>query len=102
MSANPVLKEVPLDPGYVRNCYEEALSYARFVETRLNNAIADVSRSTFSALTDARLHNVRCLINDLMQADYVLRTRYGRLLDVMDWNDDDAKEAGVTVREVKL
>ena len=100
MSALP--KEIPLDPDYVRLCYDEALSYANFVETRLNNAIQDIAAATFPALVYTRLHNVRCLVNDLMHADYRLRRCYERLCDVMEWDDDEAKAAGVTVREVKL
>ena len=98
-----VLKDPPLDPDYVRLCYDEALSYASFVQKRIDAAMADVIRANnFEALASARLGNLRGLINDLMQADYVLRTRYTRLCDVMEWDDDEAKAAGVTVREVKL
>lgn len=93
----------PVDPGYVRNRYDSAVSYTQFVEKRINAAMTDIVRySGNTAMIASHLGNLKGLVNDFAHANYCLRRAYLLLCEVMEWDDDDAAAAGVTVREVKL
>lgn len=85
-----------------RSEYDQALGYARFVQTRINAALLDVFKANnFPALASSHIANVRGLINDFAQAKYTLTRSYLRLCEAMDWDDDEARAAGI-VSEVKL
>lgn len=92
----------PLDPVYVRSQYDQALGYVQFVKRRIKAALRDVyGANNFPALAATHLANVSDLYNDWAQAKYTFARAYLLLCDVMEWDDDDAKAAGIE-SEVKL
>lgn len=107
-----VLKvEGVLDMDYLRNQYEGALSWARFTKKRLAQALADGVPGlrpvpgypgACSGMDALRIHAAMELIDDYHLANARLERLYLSLCDAMEWDDDDAKAAGVTVRGLRL
>lgn len=96
---NDLSRELPaIDTAYVRRCYDEALGYANFVKARLDKALdAGVIAAGLVDLTGSRA-NVRDLINEFAEANAILQRRWTLLLEAMEWDEDQAKEEGVTER----
>ena len=90
-----------LDLDYMRRCYDEALRFARFKAEQLEKTL-NAMQGSYPALYASQCANVRALINEFARANYLLERSYFHLLEANEWDDDTAREAGITEREVKL
>lgn len=85
------------DPDYCRRLYDEALGYTKFVQARLDKAID-------MGMPKPDVYNSRAnfcdLINEFAEANVELEKRYWKLLDAMEWDEDVARENGVTEHQI--
>lgn len=97
-----VASEAPqVDLDYIRRRYDEALVYAQFVAKRIGETQREME-GKWPALYWAIAARLNGQINDFTYANYVLFRSYLALCEANEWDDDDAKAAGVEVREVRL
>ena len=93
--------EVAFDASMYRRWYDDALSNAQYAKRQLEQILI-VPRSGNGAMDGILAARVRDRINAFARAASHLDRTYLNLCDVMEWDDDDAKDAGVTVRGLRL